>query len=99
MIKDLNTIALHSDAGPLAKLVADVEDQQREKIESRLQEAVGELSPDAQRLLKLFYEEKLSIREIAEKYLHISESAVKVRLTRIRSKLKVLIAAARKGES
>ena len=99
MIKDLNTIALHSDAGPLAKLVADVEDQQREKIESRLQEAVGELSPDAQRLLKLFYEEKLSIREIAEKHLHISESAVKVRLTRIRSKLKALIAVARKGES
>ncbi len=98
MIKDLNTIALHRDPGPLAKLLADAEDQP-EKIESRLQEAVGELSPDAQRLLKLFYEERLSIREIAEKHLLISESAVKVRLTRIRSKLKPLIAAARKGES
>ena len=99
MIKDLNTIALHRDPGPLAELLADAEGQQREKIESRLQEAVGELSHDAQLLLKLFYEEKLSIREIAEKHLHISESAVKVRLIRIRSKLKVLIAAARKGES
>jgi RNA polymerase sigma factor (sigma-70 family) len=99
MIKDLNTIALHRDPGPLAKLLADADGQQREKIESHLQEAIGELSPDAQRLLKLFYEEKLSIREIAEQHLHISESAVKVRLTRIRSELKPLIAAARKGES
>ena len=99
MIKDLKSIALHRDPGPLAKLLADAEAQQREKIESRLEEAVGELSPDAQRLLRLFYEERLSIREIAEKHLHISESAVKVRLTRIRSKLKPLIAAARRGES
>jgi RNA polymerase sigma factor (sigma-70 family) len=99
MIKDLNTIAVHGDPGPLAKLLADADGQQREKIESHLQEAIGELSPDAQRLLKLFYEEKLLIREIAEQHLHISESAVKVRLTRIRSKLKPLIAAARKGES
>jgi RNA polymerase sigma factor (sigma-70 family) len=99
MIKDLNTIAMDRDPGPLAKLLADAEGQQREKIESRLQEAIGELSPDAQRVLKLFYEENLSIREIAEQHLHISESAVKVRLTRIRSKLKPLIAAPRKGES
>ena len=99
MIKDLNTIAMDRDPGPLAKLLADADGQQREKIESRLQEAIGELSPDVQRLLNLFYEEKLSIREIAEQHLHISESAVKVRLTRIRSKLKALIAAPRKGES
>jgi RNA polymerase sigma factor (sigma-70 family) len=99
MIKDLNTIALHSDPGPLTRLLTDADRQQREKIESRLQEAIGELSSDAQRLLKLFYEERLSIREIAEKHLQISESAVKVRLARIRSKLKRLIAAARKGES
>ncbi len=99
MIKDLNAIALHRDPGPLARLLADADAEQPEKIESRLQEAIGELSPDAQRLLKLFYEERLSIREIAEKHLQISESAAKVRLTRIRSKLKPLVAAARKGES
>jgi RNA polymerase sigma factor (sigma-70 family) len=99
MIKDLNTIAMQRDPGPLTRLLTDADGQQREKIESRLQEAVGELPPDAQQLLKLFYEERLSIREIAEKHLHISESAVKVRLARIRSKLKPLIAAARKGES
>ena len=99
MIKDLTTIALHSDPGPLTRLLRDADGQQREKIESRLHEAIGELSPDAQRLLKLFYEERLSIREIAEKHLQISESAVKVRLARIRFKLKPLIAAVRKGES
>jgi RNA polymerase sigma factor (sigma-70 family) len=98
MIKDLNTITLHRDPGPLIRLLTDADGQRHEKIVSRLQEAIGELSPDAQRLLKLFYEERLSIREISEKHLHISESAVKVRLTRVRSKLKLLIAATRKGE-
>lgn len=99
MIKNLNIIAPHRDPGPLTKLLTDADSQQRERIESRLQEAIGELPPDAQRLLRLFYEERLSIREIAENHLHISESAAKVRLVRIRSKLKPLIAAAREGES
>jgi RNA polymerase sigma factor (sigma-70 family) len=99
MIKDLNTIAAHRDPGALSRLLTDADGHEREKNECRLREAIGELSSDAQRLLKLFYEERLSIREIAEKHLRISESAVKVRLTRIRSKLKPLIAAARKGES
>jgi RNA polymerase sigma factor (sigma-70 family) len=98
MMKDLSTIALHRDPGPLSRLLADCDDQEREKMESRLEDAFDKLPPDAQRLLNLFYEEGLSIREIAEKHLHISESAVKVRLTRIRTnKLKPLIAPVRKG--
>lgn len=99
MIRDLNTIALHHDPGPLSRLLTDADCRRRERIESRLQEAIDELSPDGQQLLKLFYEERLSIRVIAEKHLQISESAVKVRLARIRSKLKSLISADRKGES
>lgn len=99
MIEDLSTIAPHRDPGPLARLLADADGQEREKMKSRLKEAIEQLPSDAQLLVKLFYEEKLSIREIAEKHLHISESAVKVRLTRIRSKLKPPIAAAREGES
>lgn len=98
MMKDLSTIALHRDPGPLSRLLADSDGQEPEKIESRLKDAIDKLPPDAQRLLNLFYEEGLSIREIAEKHLHISESAVKVRLTRIRTnKLKPLIAPVRKG--
>ena len=100
MIKDLSTIAPPRDPGPLTGLLAAADGEDGEKLESRLKDAIDKLPPDAQRLLKLFYEERLSIREIAEKHLHISESAVKVRLTRIRSeKLKPLIVAARKGES
>jgi RNA polymerase sigma factor (sigma-70 family) len=99
MIQDLNTIVPHRDPGPLSTLLMTVDGDEREKIKSRLRKAVDELPSDAQRLVKLFYGERLSIREIAEKHLHISESAVKVRLTRIRSKLKLLIAAALKGES
>ena len=99
MIKDLSTIALHRDPGPLTSLLATGDGQERAETESRLKEAIAKLPSNAQRLLKLFYEERLSIREIAEKHLHISESAVKVRLTRIRSKLKPLITVAREGES
>ena len=99
MIKDLTVIAPRHDSGPLAGMLRNAEDKEHEKIESRLKAAISELSPDAQRLLKLFYEERLSIREISKKHLQISESAAKVRLTRIRSKLKLLIAAAKKGES
>ena len=99
MIQDLNTIAPRRDPGALSTLLMAVDGHEREKTKSRLREAVDELPPDARRLVKLFYEEKLSVREIVEKHLHISEAAVKVRLTRIRSKLKPLIAAARKGES
>lgn len=99
MIKDLNAISVHGDPGPLSRLLTDEDGEEYENTKSRLREAIAELPPDAQRLLKLFYEEKLLIREIAEEHLHISESAVKVRLTRIRAKLKPLIAAARKGVS
>lgn len=99
MIEDLSTIAPHRDPGPLARLLADADSQEREKMKSHLKDAIEQLPRDAQLLMKLFYEQRLSICEIAEKHLHISESAVKVRLTRIRSKLKPLVAAAREGES
>ena len=99
MIKELSMIAVHRDPGPLTRLLEEGDDDERERVRSRLREAINQLPSDSQRLLKLFYEEELSIREIAEKHLHISESAVKVRLSRTRSKLKSLIAAARKGES
>lgn len=99
MIKEFNTVAVRRDPGPLATLLAVAEADEHEKIESGLRGAIDKLSPDAQRLLSLFYEERLSVREIAEKHLHISESAVKVRLTRLRSKLRSFIAATRKGES
>lgn len=97
--RDLNTIAEHNDPGPLSRQQTDSDGEEREKQISRLRASIDELPADARRLLTLFYEQGLSVREIAEKHLHISESAAKVRLSRTRSKLKALITAARKGES
>lgn len=45
--------------------------------------ALNQLSPDELRLLRLKYEQELSIRQISQQY-NLSESAVKMRLKRSR---------------
>lgn len=72
---------------PLRKILSEADQREREARESRLQEAIGHLPIEGQRLLKLYYEEGLPIREIATQHLHISEPATKVRLFRLRDRI------------
>ena len=77
----------HEDWNPELKLLAEERNRKREAELARLREAIRQLPSDGQRLLRLYYEEKLSIPDIAARHLHISESAVKVRLHRLRRRI------------
>lgn len=81
----------HHDSSPPHPLADQAESSEREVLREHLRKVIGKLMAGDQRLLKLFYVENLSIREIAAKHLHKSESAVKVQLFRTRRRLGVLL--------
>ena len=58
--------------------------------ETGLDEALGEMPPEARHMLLMRHEEGYSIGEIAQK-LHTSEDAVKMRLYRARQSLRILL--------
>jgi RNA polymerase sigma factor (sigma-70 family) len=81
----------HHDSSLRHPVADDAEPSEREVLRERLRKVMGTLTAGDERLLKLFYVENLSIREIATKHLHKSESAVKVQLFRVRRRLGVLL--------
>jgi RNA polymerase sigma factor (sigma-70 family) len=86
-VSDCQLTDVRQDSSPLENLLTATEVEEREACESRLREAIRQLPSDGQRLLRLYYEKKLSIPDIADRHLHISESAVKVRLHRLRRRI------------
>jgi len=86
-VSDCRLIDERQSSSPLEKLLTATEVKEREARESRLREAISQLPSDGQRLLRLYYEDNLSIPDIAARQLHISESAVKVRLFRLRRRI------------
>lgn len=86
-VGDCELIEERQDSSPLEKLLTAAKVREREVYESRLREAISQLPSDGQRLLRLYYVEKLSIPDIATRHLKISESAVKVRLHRLRRRI------------
>jgi RNA polymerase sigma-70 factor (ECF subfamily) len=70
--------------------IADIQESQlREEAIILMGKAMKMLSADEQRLLKLKYEDSLSVEEIAQLY-SIKSSAVKMRLKRSRDKIRLL---------
>lgn len=63
---------------------------EREERLQRMEEAIGRLSPDDQRLLRLHYYERVGTADIARR-LGFSQSNILVRLHRIRERLKKLM--------
>ena len=61
-----------------------------DKNYNELKEMIDDLSEEYSSVLALFYYEDMSIKEIA-KVLEISEGTVKSRLSRAKSKLKILL--------
>lgn len=72
--------------------IQDLRQTYREEVpqETGLDEALGEMPPEARDVLLMRHEEGYSVREIARK-LHTSEDAVKMRLYRARQSLRILL--------
>lgn len=67
------------------------EEKQSNKVETKLlQKAITELNKDQQHVLRLFYKEDYSLREISD-ILSVSEGTVKSRLFHAREKLKMIL--------
>ena len=83
-----NTVDI--DEGPD---MADMDDNEDELLEMRapkLKFALDQVSPEEKMLLLMKYQDDISIKEIMEN-LNISESAVKMRLSRARKRVKKII--------
>jgi RNA polymerase sigma factor (sigma-70 family) len=92
---ELNVIREHQDSSPVQKMLTEDKERKRDTQRSRLREAMSQLPPCDQLLLLLHHVEERPIREIAARHLGISESAVKVRIHRLRRRLAALL----EGES
>ncbi|WKN30796.1 sigma-70 family RNA polymerase sigma factor [Porifericola rhodea] len=83
---DILTEKLSEEVGEMVDTEEDITEELSEKI---LEELLNQMTPEEKLILMLKYKEKHSIKDI-ELSMHLSESAVKMRLKRAKEKINLL---------